>query len=235
MAKVLSLDLETKPALVYTFQAYDTNIMPDQVIDPGGVMCFAAKWVGQKGMVFASEWTHSRKDMLQILYDLLDEADAVLTYNGNRFDLPKLQGEFLLAGMKPPAPVTSIDVLKTVKKMGFMINKLAFIGPLLNLGSKLKHEGFGLWRSVMEGDAAAQRRMERYNKQDVTLLEKLYLRVKPYIIDHPHLGDGQGLCGSCGSDHLQQRGWRRSKFFKTQRLQCVDCGSWQTGKREKIG
>jgi hypothetical protein len=232
--KILSLDIETKPAIVYTFQAYDTNIMPDQVIEPGGVMCFAAKWVGKSGMTFASEWTHSRYEMLELMRDLLNEADAVLTYNGNRFDLPKLQGEFLLAGLVPPAPVTSIDVLKTIKKLGFMINKLAFIGPLLQLGSKLKHEGFGLWRSVLEGDPKAQKRMERYNKQDVTLLEKLYLRVKPYIVDHPHLGDEKGLCGSCGSDHLHHRGYRRTKYFKTERLQCQSCGSWSTGKRSKI-
>lgn len=234
MSKVLSLDIETKPALVYTFQAYDVNIGPEQVVDPGGMLCFAAKWVGKPGLYFASEWTHTREAMLEELRTLLTEADAVISYNGNRFDLPKIQGEFVLAGLVPPAPVTSIDVLKAVKKLGFMINKLAFIGPLLGLGRKLKHEGFGLWRSVMEGDPRAQRRMERYNKQDVLLLERLYLRIKPYIQDHPHLGDEKGLCGSCGSDHLQQRGFRRTKFFKTQRLQCQSCGSWSTGKRLKV-
>lgn len=234
MSKILSIDIETKPAVVYTFQAYDTNISPDQVIDPGGMLCFAAKWVGKREMFFASEWTHTREAMLEELRDLLGEADAVISYNGNRFDLPKIQGEFALAGLVPPAPVTSIDVLKAVKKLGFLINKLAFIGPLLGLGRKLKHEGFGLWRSVVEGDSKAQDRMERYNKQDVLLLEKLYVRIKPYIVDHPHLGDEKGLCGSCGSDHLQHRGWRRTKFFKTQRLQCQSCGSWSTGKRLKV-
>lgn len=234
MSKILSLDIETKPALVYTFQAYDVNIGPEQVVDPGGMLCFAAKWVGKPGLYFASEWTHSREQMLEDLRELLAEADAVISYNGNRFDLPKIQGEFVLAGLTPPAPVTSIDVLKAVKKLGFMINKLAFIGPLLGLGRKLKHEGFGLWRSVLEGDPKAQKRMERYNKQDVLLLERLYVRIKPYIQDHPHLGDEKGLCGSCGSNHIQQRGWRRTKFFKTQRLQCMSCGSWSTGKRLKV-
>lgn len=234
MSKILSLDIETKPAVVYTFQAYDVNISPDQVIDPGGVLCFAAKWVGKREMFFASEWTHSRVEMLELLRDLLADADAVISYNGNRFDLPKIQGEFALAGLAPPAPVTSIDVLKAVKKLGFMINKLAFIGPLLGLGRKLKHEGFGLWRSVVEGDPKAQERMMRYNKQDVLLLEKLYTRIKPYIADHPHLGDEKGLCGSCGSDHQQKRGFRRTKFFKTERLQCQSCGAWSTGKRLKV-
>lgn len=234
MNKILSLDIETRPAVVYTFQAYDVNISPEQVIDPGGVLCFAAKWVGQREMFFASTWTHTQIEMLEQLRTLLAEADAVISYNGNRFDLPKIQGEFALAGLVPPAPVTSIDVLKAVKKLGFMINKLAYIGPLLGLGRKLKHEGFGLWRSVCEGDPKAQDRMMRYNKQDVILLEKLYVRIKPYIQDHPHLGDEKGLCGSCGSNHQQKRGWRRTKFFKTERLQCMDCGAWSTGKRVKV-
>jgi hypothetical protein len=234
MARILSLDIETRPALVYTFQAYDVNIGPDQVVDAGGILCWSAKWVGEKGVYFASEWTHSKVEMLDALGELLARADAVISYNGNRFDLPKIQGEFALAGLKPPAPVTSIDVLKAVKKLGFMINKLAFIGPLLNVGNKIKHEGFLLWRSVLEGDPRAQKRMELYNKQDVLLLEKLYLRIKPFIQDHPHLGDERGACGSCGSDHLQQRGWRRTKFFKTQRFQCQSCGSWSTGQRVKV-
>lgn len=234
MNKILSLDIETKPAVVYTFQAYDVNISPDQVIDPGGLLCFAAKWVGKKDIFFVSEWTHSKEEMLGVIYDLLDEADAVISYNGNRFDLPKLQGEFVLAGLKPPGPVTSIDVLKSIKKMGFMINKLAMIGPLLGVGQKLKHEGFKLWRSVLEGDPNAQKRMEKYNKQDVILLEKLYLRVRPYIQDHPHLGDEKGACGNCGSDHIQNRGWRRTKFFKIKRTQCQSCGAWAEGTRVKI-
>lgn len=234
MSNILSLDIETKPAIVYTFQAYDVNISPDQVIDPGGMLCFAAKWVGKPEMYFFSEWTHTREEMLAGLYELLNRADAVITYNGNRFDLPKIQGEFALAGMKPPGPVTSIDVLKAVKRLGFMINKLAFIGPLLGVGQKMKHEGFGLWRSVMEGDPKAQKRMQKYNVQDVVLLEQLYIRIKPFINDHPHLGEDKGLCGSCGSLHLQARGFRRTKYFKIQRLQCQDCGSWSTGTRLKI-
>lgn len=234
MSKILSLDIETRPAIVYTFRAYDVNIMPDQVIDPGGVLCFAAKWVGQKEMFFASEWTHTRLEMLTILRDLMEEADAILTYNGQKFDLPKIQGEFVLSGMKPSGPVTSIDVLKSIKKLGFMINKLAFIGPLLNLGNKLKHEGFGLWRSVIEGDAKARNRMEKYNKQDVILLEKLYLRVLPYILDHPHLGDKKSACGNCGHTHQHHRGYRRTKYLKTERLVCTKCGAWSTGRRIKV-
>jgi DNA-directed RNA polymerase subunit RPC12/RpoP len=34
---------------------------------------------------------------------------------------------------------------------------------------------------------------------------------------------------------VQLQGWRRSKFFKTQRIRCQDCGSWSLGTRVKVG
>lgn len=232
--RILSLDVETRPALAYTWKAYDVNIGYEQIVEPGGIICFAAKWVGEKGRVFYSEWTHTRREMLEAARNLLEEADAVLTFNGESFDLPKLNGEFLLEGLSPAPPVTSIDVYKSVKKLGYIVNKLAFIGPLLSVGSKVKHEGFGLWIKVMQGDEKARAKMRKYNIQDVVLLEELYKRVLPFIRNHPHLGDEKGACGSCGSDRIQNRGWRRTKFFKVQRTHCQDCGSWAEGSRVKI-
>jgi hypothetical protein len=234
MSKILVLDIETKPALVYTFQAYDVNIGPDQIVDAGGLLCFSAHWVGSKEFMFWSEWKHGKLEMAIALRDLLDKADAVIGYNSDRFDLPKIQGHLMMAGLKPFAPPTSIDLYKTVKKLGFIMNKLAYIAPLLGVGHKIKHEGFSLWRSVLEGDKKAQERMERYCVQDVRVTSRLYKHILPYIANHPHMGDGKGACGACGSDHVQSRGFRRTKFFKVQRLQCMGCGSWSTGTRKKV-
>src|SRR3546814_5581125 len=79
--------------------------------------------------------------MVVALHKLLSEADAVVTYNGDRYDIPKAMGEFVLEGLMPPPPPTSIDLMKAVKKLGFVMNRLAFIGPLLKVGQKVKHEG----------------------------------------------------------------------------------------------
>lgn len=234
LPKLLVLDIESSPALCYTFSAYDTTIGPDQVVDPGGVLCFAAQWVGQKEIMFYSEWEHGKLEMLKVAHRLMSEADAIIGYNSIKFDSPKLRGEFILAGLNDIPPPTQIDLYKVVKRFGFIMNKLAFIGPLFNLGNKIKHEGFGLWRSVMEGDPKAQAKMRKYCIGDVKLTTLLYERVKGFITDHPHLGENKYACGSCGSDHLQQRGYRRTKEFKVQRLQCQGCGAWSTGRRTKI-
>lgn len=199
------------------------------------MLCFAAKWYGESETIFYSDWTHSHGEMVRAIHNLLFEADAVVTYNGDKFDLPKLHGEFLLEGLPPPPPQTSIDVVKAVKKLGFVINKLAFIGPLLKVGGKVKHEGFELWAKVLQGDEKARAKMEKYNIQDVVLLEKLYAKVRPYIKNHPNLGNqAAGACGSCGSTHIHSRGTYRTKYFQVQRHQCQSCGSWFLGKRTKL-
>ena len=234
--KILILDIETRPAQAYIWRAYgEQNIGVEQIIDPGDIICVGLKWLGDKETFLYSDWEHGHQEMLTAVHAAMCEADAVVTYNGDKFDLPKLQGAFLLAGLGPTKPQTSIDVVKAVRKLGYFVNRLAFIGPFLGVGAKIKHEGFDLWVKVMEGNEPAQRRMARYCKQDVKLLEKLYLKIRPFIKDHPHMGNVKGhACGACGSHHVQSRGWRRTKYFRIQNIQCQSCGSWQSGKREKL-
>ena len=234
--KVLLIDIETKPAQAYVWRAYgEQNVSPDQVVDSGGVICVGAKWLGEKKTYLYSDWEHGHVEMLKAIHEMISYADSVVTYNGDRFDLPKLQGEFLLAGLTPTPPVTSIDVYKSVKKFGFFISKLAVVGPLLDLGAKQDTGGFKLWLDVMAGNVSAQKKMARYCEQDVKLLEKLYLRIRPYIRNHPHMGKvGAHECGACGSHHVQSRGTRRTRAYKIARLQCQACGSWQDGIRKKV-
>lgn len=234
-SRILFVDIEWEPAKAYIWKCWDETITPDQLIDEGGMLCFCAKWQGEKEFQFFSKWDDGRDGMAKAALDLLSEAEAVVTFNGDKYDIPKLTGEIVLAGLTPPPPPTSIDVIKTVKKFGFIMNRLAYIGPLLSVGRKQKHEGFNLWKSVIEGDEKAQKRMKKYNIQDVRLLEKLYNRVKPFIKNHPNMeGSAAGSCGACGSKRVHSRGYRRTKYFRIQRLQCQDCGSWCDGTRTKV-
>jgi len=232
--RLLFLDIEWAPALAYVWQMWKVDISPAQLLDHGGMLCFCAHWDGEKDFMFWSAWEHGREGMAKAALELLNEADAVVTYNGDKYDLPKITGEIVLAGLAPPPPVTSIDVLKTVKKFGFNMNRLAYIGPLLKVGGKVKHEGFDLWKSVLAGDEQAKKRMTKYCIQDVRLLKKLYLRIKPFIKTHPFFGVEKQDCGTCGKGPLQKRGYRRTKSFIIQRLQCQHCGAWQEGTRKKV-
>jgi uncharacterized protein YprB with RNaseH-like and TPR domain len=174
--------------------------------------------------------------MLQATHDALCEADGVATYNGAAFDLPKLQGEFLLAKMPPAPQVTQIDIYKSVRRLGYISNKLDYIAPLLGLGGKVKHEGLELWLKVMDGDEAAQKRMARYCAGDVRLTEAVYDKVRPYIHSHPYMGTEihPRDCAACGSSRMQARGFHRTKASVRQRYQCQACGTWSLGNAKRV-
>jgi hypothetical protein len=233
--KILVLDIEWRPTKAYVWGAWQENIYPEKIIEHGGLLCVGAKWLGEKETFLFSEWEHGHQGMLDKIHEMLSFADGVIGFNSNKYDLPKLEGEFVIAGMTPPPAPTSIDLIKTIKKFGLFMNRLAFVGPLMGVGKKLEHEGMALWVKVMAGDEVAQNKMSRYCIQDVKMTEKLYLRIRPFIRNHPHMGrQGANECGACGSKHLHSRGTRRTRIYKIQRIQCQGCGSWQDGKRSKI-
>lgn len=233
--KVLILDIETKPLIAYVWRLFEEVNSLDKVIDTGGLLCFSAKWLGEKETVFFSEWEHGPAAMAAAAHKLLSEADAVITYNGDKFDLPKLQAEFAIQGMHSPPPLTSIDVYKTTKTMGFVSKKLDYVAQALGCGKKVEHEGILLWHKVLAGNAKARKKMRKYNIGDVTLLEKVYLKIRPFIKNHPHMGfTPKRECGACGSSKVQSRGFRRTRAMRIQRLHCTDCGSWFDGSKHKV-
>jgi hypothetical protein len=233
--RILFLDIETKLIEAYTFGIRDQHLTYKQIKDAKdarSIHCVGLKWHGERKTTVLSEWEHGYRGMLEGVHKALCEADAVATYNGARFDLPKLQGQFLIEGMTPPPPPTQIDIFKSVRRMGFICNKLDYIAPILGLGSKVKHDGLEMWIAVRNECPKAQAKMARYCAGDVRLTEEVYDRVLPYIVNHPRLHETPPKdCASCGSDNVQRRGYNRSKAFKTERLQCMDCGGWHTGRR----
>jgi len=227
--KIALLDIETSPHSGFFWQLFKQTINPNQVKDTSRTLCASYKWLGEKKTYFTSEWTDGVDGMLDTMYNVLEEADAVVTYNGNRFDLPTLNKEFLLNGYAPPAPYKSVDLYRTVKsKFRFASNKLDHIAGQLGLGRKTDHYGFQMWLDVMNGDVKAQKLMEKYNKQDVVLLEKVYDTVLPWIANHPNRShhSGTAVCPNCGSKHLQHRGFTITAVGRQHRLQCQDCGKW---------
>ena len=168
--------------------------------------------------------------MLASIHKLLDEADAVIHYNGKRFDIPSLNKEFLLNNMFPPAPFKEIDLLTVARgKFRFVSNKLDYVAQSLGLGKKTAHEGHELWVQCMAGIPKAWKTMEEYNKNDVILLEKVYERFKPWIKNHlnHNVLENSGLCcPTCTSKSFQKRGYNITSTGKYQRYQCRTCGNW---------
>jgi len=211
---------------------WQQNVGLTQIIDSGYVLCWAAKWYGEETIHYDSVFQSKPKKMISRIYNLLENADAVIHYNGTKFDIPTLNKEFLLHGLTPPAPYKQIDLLKTARsKFRFPSNKLDYISQTLKLGKKLKNSGHELWISCMNNDPKAWEVMKEYNINDVILLEAVYEKLKPWISNHPNHGayDDGVCCTNCGSLRYQRRGVAVTRSFKYPRYWCKNCGTWFKG------
>lgn len=238
-AKILLLDIETFPNVGFIWSLWDKFIPIDRIVEPGYTLCWAAKWVGQREVMFSSVWDDGPHDMIMNMFDLLEEADIVITYNGDKFDLPTLNREFLDLSLPQPASYKSLDLYKTVRKQFRLVsNKLDYVCQHLGLGAKTQHKGMALWAGCAEGNEKDQRVMKRYNIQDVRLLEKLYKRLLPWIKQHPNMAlyfdPKRPVCHACGSSHLQKRGFASTNTMTYQRYQCQSCGSWSRERTNNV-
>lgn len=235
--RLLVLDIETAPAVAYVWRMFKENISNDQLIQPHTILCVGCKWVGEREVKLFSVWEHGEQEMLSEVRNLLLEADGIITYNGKKFDLPHLQSEMIRLRLPPVPPVSHIDLFKFVRdKTRFMSKKLGYVAEHLGIGTKMKHEGFDLWKKVLDGDEKSQARMARYCRRDVVLTERVYQRLKGYITEHPAIGFcTPEQCPTCGSKETQRRGFYYTRMYRYQRHQCTKCGSWFKGSRQKIG
>lgn len=234
MTKILILDIETAPTAAYVWQMWDQNIAMNQIIKPGYILSYAAKWLGAFDIVCQSLATGTKEEMLQGVHKLLTEADIVIHYNGKKFDIPTLNREFILMGMRPPAGYKQIDLLPIVRQQfKFPHNKLDYVARALNCGGKMKHAGFDMWVGCMKDDPASWEMMMEYNVEDVIITENVYRKILPWIPNHPNMGlfnGEQDVCPNCGGKHLEKRGFSFTAAGKYQRYQCKACGSWSRSK-----
>lgn len=235
--KILFLDIETAPNLVFTWGLWNQNISPNQIVKPSNILCWSAKWLGDSETLFASIEEDDSQTMLGRIWSLLNQADVVVTYNGKKFDLPRLNNEFRKYGFPPPSPYKQVDLYRVMKaNFDLPSNKLEYVVKFFDLGAKVKTAGMELWIGCMSGNAKSWQDMETYNRGDVKLTEKLYKHVLPWISNHPNHGLFTGdefACPNCGSIKVQRRGLSRTNANVYQRFQCMnlDCGKWSRGKR----
>lgn len=237
--KVLLFDIETAPSLAYIWGLWQEVRDMSMVEEDWYVLCWAAKWLGEK-KVHSSALTDFKdydkdnkndKKILEKLWVLLDEADVVIAHNGIKFDRRKINARFIKHGLNPPSPYKTIDTLLVARKeFAFSSNRLNDISKFLGLGQKLDSGGFSTWRACMNGDIKAWNKMVKYCQRDVKQLEKVYLKLRPYIAIHPNAGiyseTEETQCPKCGSCNIQYRGYAYTNLSKFHQFKCNDCGSW---------
>lgn len=244
--RVCLLDIETSPIQGYTWTTWDASVL--KILEPSKVISIAWKWLGEDETFCRTLIDYkgykpgviNDEKLIKEAWDLLDQSDVVIGHHSDAFDLKKLNARFVYYSLGSPSPYKSVDTKKAASKY-FRLdsNSLNNIGVYLNLGQKVENGGFSLWDRCINGDKEAWELMRRYNIQDVVLLEKVYLALRPFIQNHPHLGllagnEDTESCPSCQSPEVSRRGFSITRTGKRQRYQCKSCGAWSQGKFEKV-
>lgn len=238
--KILLLDIETIPMEVFVWGLYKQRIPHDNVIKDWVVLSWAGKWLYNTdtfGDILTPNEAVNRDDLriLSSLWDILDKADIVITHNGIRFDIRKINARFLYHGFGPPSTFKQIDTLvETQKAFSTSSHKLDFLSKFIGRKGKLA-TSFELWKGCMRGDIHSLNYMFKYNKEDVTTLEDLYLEVRPWIKNHPNIGlymnTYESICPSCGSTNIESKGFYYTSASKFESFHCNDCHS--TSRKNK--
>lgn len=246
-AKILLFDVEKSPDIGFTYGKWDTNVL--QFIKEGQIISIAWKWLGEKEIhvLALSDFPGYKPDVIKLLdkktalvsnFKLMREfakaynqADIVVAHNLKRFDKKVVNTDMMLNGLPPPTPHKDVDTLPVLRSV-FRLNSnsLGDAGQRLGLGKKVKHGGFPLWVRCMAGDLKAWAEMKRYNVGDVRLLERIYLKVRPWMTNHPAIRprgvNANPLCPLCHEKKLQHRGTSITRLGRRPRFQCQGCGHW---------
>lgn len=229
--KILFFDLETAPNTAYIWGLWMETRSMDFVTDNWYVLCWAAKWIDSKHVISASlkNKKENDKEIVKKLWKLLDKADIVIAHNALKFDHKRINTRFIVHGILPPSPYKIVDTLRDARRhFDFASNRLGDLGKFLNVGQKVPTGGFELWKQCMAGEPHAWKKMIRYCRQDVKLLEKVYFKLRPYINNHPNIGSltNEACCPKCGSNNIWYRGYAITAAGRYRRFQCKDCGGW---------
>ncbi len=245
--RVLLFDIETAPILGHVWGIWDQNVGLNQIESDWHLLSWSAKWLGDAPSAIMYQDQRKAKNieddrvLLQGLWNLLDEADIVITQNGRAFDQKRVNARFVIHGFKPPSSFKHIDTKLLAKKhFGFTSNKLEYMtDKLCTKYKKLKHTrffGFELWRECLAGNPKAWAEMERYNKRDVLALEELYTKLIPwdntinFNLYHNRL---EHVC-KCGGREFKKQGFAYTLTGKFQRYQCKRCGSESRDRQNRF-
>lgn len=229
-AKILVIDIERRPGLTTIWDQKTRFVSVRNWIRMPETLCWAAQWYGSNEMMFESAWA-DRDSMIIASWELFDQADIVVGWNSISFDEKHLRSDWLLAGLDPPRPWKSVDLIRTMRsQFGFPSNSLAHVTQRLEIPTKEGHYDAEVAELALAGDPDAQRAMQEYNQADVTATLAAYERLLPWIKSHPHVADmpvdepNAVTCNKCGSSDLAREGTYLAQQIRYLLHRCRNCG-----------
>lgn len=246
-AKILIYDIECTGHLGYSYGLWDTNI--HKVIEYPIMLSFSYCWydpelsieeqvIYNKGLDDYDTFNLDRKNDHLIsadLWRLFNEADVLLGHNSKSFDDKMAKMFFMKNGLNPPSPAKSIDTKLAARMAGrFGSNSLNSLSDFFGFGQKTETTHADLWWNCLLGDLESWRKMKIYNEQDVRLTIQLYVKLRPWILNHPNMArltNRPDSCPKCGSHRLHRKGERTTNVSRYFRYKCADCKGWCAGNK----
>lgn len=236
-ARVLLLDIENQGSLNISFPRFKAFISPDAVLHEPYVLTAAWQWLNESevnvvGLDDYDSFKLDHRNDLAIISDiwtLLDQADVVIAHNAS-FDVGVLNSRFIYHGFPPPSPYKVVCTLKALKKyLKLPSNSLDASTKYFELERKKHNDGIKLWVDCFNGDLEAFKKMKEYNHGDIPTLRQLYVKIRPYVLNHPNLsliGGDHDKCGTCGTGEMKLEG---SSYFTNlseyETYRCNSCGA----------
>jgi len=228
--QTLVLDIECTPDISPHYGPKQRFIPHKRVLDFSRVFCWSAKWLGPNQPILSASDRKGHHTQLETAYRLVDQADILLTFNGQGFDLRHLNREWWIMGLPPPSPVKHVDLYRTIRKiMALYSNSMAHVLHMLGMEAKLDADIMELaLRYTLHNDLDALDEALRYNRHDVRQTEEVYWRTIAWIDNHPPVKvvqSGELLCPNCGTDKLRNIGIDSKRTLSYPMYRCAMCGA----------
>jgi len=233
--KILIFDIETSSILAHVWGLYDQNIALNHIDQDWYILSFAAKWYKEDKVFYfdqrSAKPSNNDKNLLISVHKLLDECDYAVGHNAFKFDFKKLNARFIYHGLPPVKPFEVIDTLRIARKhFSFTSNKLEFLAKFLHCEVKKddhkEFSGMELWVETMKGNIKAFQAMEKYNKTDVIVTEKVFEKLLPWEPNIKFQSNYWEAVCTCGNKEFVKNGlkYTRSGAFQIYRCnQCCKC------------
>lgn len=222
---------ETARILVYDIEA--TNLDAEF----GYVLAIGYKFVGEpdnKTVVLSiDQFPRYEKDrtddrpILKAFEPVYKSADAILHFNGIRYDEPFVNTRRLVHGMDPLPRKPRIDLLYTAKStLRIRSKSLDRVAKLLQTKNQKSPVTGRHWVRAMSGYKESLQYISRHCRADVLVLEEVYLRLRGRVYNHPRVSTDIAACRFCGG-RVIRRGYALTALKnRPVRVQCVSCRSW---------
>lgn len=239
---VVLFDLETVPNLPEALKVW-----PQLSNYPGitlrasitSIICAGYKTLGSAETKCICAWDFPSWDtdvnddraLCEAIYEVLKEADCVVTHNGKKFDWKFLQTRLMFHELPPLPPIHHVDTRAEASRNLFVFNnKLDTIAKFLTSEKKMENGGWDLWVRVHSRESEAMQLMKDYCMQDVIALEAVFKRLRPLVKSLPNHNLFSPMkeksCPNCGSTRLRPNGRRYTQTRAYHRYICEDCRRW---------